>query len=108
MLMILSRAIEDEESEQATPLAREIRPGVFEIFQTDEQLGQVDRASRIVGAASISEFCRDVLLEESARIIGAEEPKARFPYPPGPDANLKVAAETDEESPPTKLQDTES
>lgn len=69
MLLVLSRAIEDEEERQAGQRSREIRPGVFEIFQTEEQLHAADLASRIVGAPSLSEFCRDVILVESKRLI---------------------------------------
>ena len=92
MLSILSRAIEDEELAQSAAAPREVRPGVFEIFQSEEQLHTADIASRIVGAASISDFCRDVIITESERIIAAE---ARI-YPETTIPNLKVAGPTDQ------------
>ena len=90
MLSILSRAIEDEELAQSTPGPKEIRPGVFEIFQNDEQLHTADTASRIVGADSLSAFCRDVILAESNRILDAEA----HIYPETTIPALKVAGPT--------------
>jgi hypothetical protein len=84
MLTVLSRAIEDEEERQVSPKSREIRPGVFEIFQTDEQLHTADLASRIVGAPSLADFCRDVILTESERIIVQEAESTGSDAPPNP------------------------
>jgi len=72
MLTVLSRAIEDEESRRREP--REIAPGIFQIFQTDEQIDRADRASRLVRAESLVDFCRDVILAEADRILATEEP----------------------------------
>jgi hypothetical protein len=100
MQEILSRAIEDEEARQAQPAPRELRPGVFEIFQTDEQLHAADVASRIVGAPSIAAFCRDVICAAAERIIAEEldapHPPAK-PYPTTPIPGLRAAAPDPEE-----------
>lgn len=72
MLVVLSRAIEDEEARQRPSGPREIRPGVFDIFQTDEQLHTADVASRIVKSPSLVDFCRDTILAESERILADE------------------------------------
>ena len=84
MLTVLSRAIEDEESRRREP--REIAPGIFQIFQTDEQIDRADRASRLVRAESLVDFCRDVILAEADRILATEEPTTTLrvaePLPP--------------------------
>lgn len=97
MLSVLSRAIEDEEARQATPGPKEIRPGVFEIFQTDEQLHTADLASRIVGAPSLSDYCRDVILTASERILAEEKAREATGYGPplNPAQSLKVAEQAD-------------
>ena len=92
MLSILSRAIEDEEARRQ-PEMREVTPGVFEIL-TPELLHKADLASRIVGAPSISHFCRDVI-EVAATKILADEAAGRqstlYTDPPNPVISLKVA-----------------
>lgn len=77
MLSVLSRAIEDEEGRQWHP--REVTPGVFEIFQTSEQIDRADRASRIAGAPSLTQFCRDVILDEADRLLAQESLEKRHP-----------------------------
>jgi hypothetical protein len=102
-LSILSRAIEDEEARQAVPASREIRPGVFEIFQTEEQLHTADLASRIVGAPSLSAYCRDVILAESDRLLD-EARRARSAYPTETTPNLKVAGSTGSDDAPNPVE----
>jgi hypothetical protein len=97
MLSVLSRAIEDEEERQATPTSKGIRPGVFEIFQTEAQLHTADLASRIVGAPSLAEFCRDVIIAESEHIIAKEAHSTGCNAPPNPVQSLRVA-----EDPPSQ------
>jgi hypothetical protein len=99
MLTVLSRAIEDEEERQATPTSKEIRPGVFEIFQTEEQLHTADLASRIVGAPSLADYCRDVIIAESDRIIAAEAKSTGYGDASNPIQSLRVAEGND---PPEK------
>lgn len=101
MLSVLSRAIEDEEERQATPQAKEVRPGVFEIFQTEEQLHTADLASRIVGAPSIAEFCRDVIIAESQQIIAKEAKSTGCNTPLNPVQSLRVA----EDQPPPQVKE---
>lgn len=72
MLVVLSRAIEDEEARKRPSGPKEIRPGVFDIFQTEEQLHNADLASRIVKSPSLVDFCRDTILAESERILNDE------------------------------------
>ena len=69
MLSILSRAIEDEEERQG---GKETLPGVFDLFLTEESLDKADRASRIVQAPSLPDFCRDVIDAAATRILAAE------------------------------------
>lgn len=77
MLSVLARAIEDEEDRRRASGAREVRPGVFEIFSDEAQLDRADRASRIVGAPSLADYCRDVILAESDRILAEETERAQ-------------------------------
>lgn len=63
---VLSRAIEDEETKQAGP---KMRPGFHEIFLTDEQLDRADRASRVVNAASLADFCRDAIMMRADELL---------------------------------------
>lgn len=77
MLSVLARAIEDEESLQAPAIPKEIRPGVFEIFDLSTPEGEAefalaDRASRIVQAPTITDYCRDAIREASERILRKE------------------------------------
>jgi hypothetical protein len=99
MLTVLSRAIEDEEARRQ-PEMREVTPGVFEIL-TPELLHKADLASRIVGAPSISHFCRDVI-EVAATKILADEAAGRqstlYTDPPNPVISLKVADADDGEA----------
>lgn len=66
----LSGAIEKEEHAQReqSPSAS-LPPGMHEIFLTDEQLDRADRASRLVRAPSLADFCRDAI-ELRAKEIG--------------------------------------
>jgi hypothetical protein len=77
MLSVLARAIEDEELNQRPATPREIRPGVFEIFDLSTPQGEaefaiVDKASRIVQAPTITAFFHDVMLDASMRILQKE------------------------------------
>jgi hypothetical protein len=69
MLAALRRLISDEEQRFK---AGEKAPGVFDIFLTEEALHKADRASRIVGAPSLADFCRDVIDSEAERILARE------------------------------------
>lgn len=61
------------------------------LFETEEQFRKVDRASRLVGATDIVEFCRAVLLDRAEKIF--EEKKLGI-YPKAPATKgLKVAEE---------------
>jgi len=71
VMQIISAAIEAEEERQAAP-QQEIPPGYSEIFLNDEQLNLADRASRIVGAPSLADFCRTAILQEARRILTKE------------------------------------
>lgn len=83
MLSTMRRAIEDEEARQAeaTPelskAPRELAPGVFNLFRTPEELDRADRASRIVKAPSLVQFCRDVIEAEADRILEDEEKRLK-------------------------------
>ena len=83
MLTLIRRAIEDEEARQAaaTPelskAPRELAPGVFDLFRTPEELDRADRASRIVKAPSLVQFCRDVIEAEADRILEDEEKRLK-------------------------------
>jgi hypothetical protein len=99
MLLVLSRAIEDEEARQRPTGPREIRPGVFDLFdlttpEGEAQFALVDRASRIVQAPTIVDFCRDVAIEAAERIMAAETPGLYHHIPAEP--HLKVAGEEPE------------
>ncbi len=74
MLAVLSRAIEDEEAKSE---ARQSRPGMFDIFLTEEQLDKADRASRLVGAPSLVQFCRDAIFAAAERILREEATSGR-------------------------------
>jgi translation initiation factor IF-3 len=50
------------------------------LFKTAEEFDRVDRASRVVDAESVTEFCREVLLKRAEEIL---EEKARSRYPAG-------------------------
>lgn len=63
---VLSRAIEDEEQRQKGP---QLKPGFHEIFLDDAQLDRADRASRIVNAPSLADFCRDAILARADEIL---------------------------------------
>lgn len=58
------------------------------LFQTADEFDRVDRASRVVDAESVTEFCRGVLLKRADEIL---EEKARGRYPAGKVRPLKVA-----------------
>lgn len=79
MQEVLSRAIEDEEARQRAAVDASARPGIFEIFLTDEQLDRADRASRVVRAPSLVSFCRDAILAKANEIIR----DTKFPTPRG-------------------------
>ena len=49
------------------------------IFSTEEQFQRADRASRIVGAESFTEFCRQAILKEADEILAT---KKRTSHPP--------------------------
>lgn len=70
MQEVLSRAIEDEENRRHEP--REVRPGVFEIFQTEEELDRADRASRVAGSDSLVNFCREVIFDAADHLLKQE------------------------------------
>ena len=74
MLAVLSRAIEDEEAKSK---ARQSRPGLFDIFLTEEQLDKADRASRLAGAPSLVQFCRDAIFAAAERILREEAASGR-------------------------------
>jgi hypothetical protein len=81
MLIMLSRAIEDEEAHRQAEGPREIRevnPGVWSIFRSDEELHRADKASRIVGAESITEYCHDVIVRETDRILAESADRHRI------------------------------
>jgi hypothetical protein len=48
------------------------------LFETAEQFDQVDRASRLMDAESITVFCRGVLLKRAEEIL-AEKSRGRYP-----------------------------
>lgn len=82
MLAVLSRVIEDEEaSRRPAGEPREIAPGIFDIFQTEEQLDRADRASRLVDAPSLADYCRDVILAESDRLLAEERRRGLYVTP---------------------------
>jgi len=92
MQIVLSRAIEDEEARRAAAESqlqiREVRPGILEIFQSDEELHRSDLASRSVGAPSLLEFCHDVIVRETDRILAESvDPYRIIPLDP----ELRVA-----------------
>lgn len=58
------------------------------LFATEEEFTLVDRASRMAGAESMTEFCRAVLIKTAREII---EAKKRGRYPVGSVRSLKVA-----------------
>lgn len=49
-----------------------------QIFSTDEEFDRVDVASRLIGAESLKEFCRDAILARADEIL---ERKKRGVYP---------------------------
>lgn len=73
MLQVLAKAIEDEEAKVEAPnTVTPDLPGVLSIFRTEEEFDLADRASRLVGAPSLSDYCHDVIMAESERILEAE------------------------------------
>jgi hypothetical protein len=81
MLIMLSRAIEDEEAlrQAESPMeVREVGFGVWSIFRSSEELHRADKASRIVGAESITEYCHDVVLRETDRILAESADRYRI------------------------------
>lgn len=78
----ISKAIEGEEAKRQGP--REIMPGVFDIFRDEEELDRADRASRLVNAPSLVDFCREVIFLEATRLLesAADETGSEIqPYP---------------------------
>ncbi len=81
MLAVLSRAIEDEEAAQRG--IAEAPPGVFDIFTGHPEVyDRADRASRIVQAESLTDFCRDVIASASDEILAREFKEGYFLTPP--------------------------
>lgn len=87
-LKAVSNAIEAEEfrKRQGKPEA----PLWNLIFLTHQEFDRADRASRIVKAESLEEFCRQVILRRADEIIAE---KNRSSYRPLPDAPIPKVAE---------------
>jgi hypothetical protein len=49
------------------------------IFRTAEEFDRADRASRVVKAESLTEFCRAAILERAEGILAAKEAGTRAP-----------------------------
>lgn len=64
-------------------IPRESRPGFFEIFRNDEEFHRADMASRIAGAASLSDWCHDVIMDATNRILETESFISESPHKPG-------------------------
>lgn len=70
---------------------RRISPQWILMFETEEEFQRADRASRIAGAESFTEFCRDAILARADEIL---EKKRRASYPKmKPLPGTKVAEE---------------
>lgn len=99
MLSVLRRAIDDEAAKQNKGIEK--APGLFEIFPSPESLDRADRASRIVNAPSLVQFCRDAIEDAAARAF-EEEVSAPLLYPtPDPPALRGDEEEAGEETKPS-------
>ena len=61
------------------------------IFKTEDEFDRADRASRIVNAESIKDFCRTAILEKADELLSK---KARSKYKTLPDPQTAKVAET--------------
>lgn len=77
---LLSDAIVREERRQRNQ-GGELAPGMFQIFQTEEQLARADQASRYVHAKSLADFCRDAIMARAAEILAQRAPQSIVQYP---------------------------
>lgn len=71
--LILSKAIEDEESRQSHKA--ELPPGVHELWLSAEDLHRADMAARKVEAPSLTAFCRDAIQFRAREILAREAGK---------------------------------
>lgn len=90
----LSDAIEKEERDRAAAEGArvDVPPGYAAIFWTPEEFDRADRASRVAGAESVAEFCRDVI-QTAARRLLREPPELKVAEEPPPYRARKQSGE---------------
>lgn len=85
------RSVEDAERRDSNTPTAAIAPVTgLRIMLTDDELHLADQASRIVGAPSLADYCRDVIIAETTRILASERssatPSSKVPSPTKPGA----------------------
>lgn len=79
----LSAAIEREEADRAM-FAQPAPPGMTNLLLNDDMLDRADRASRLVNAPSLAEFCRDAILFRATEILKGNDDPLNLPFTPAP------------------------